>query len=331
MTRKQQPNSSAVKGVLLLLLVQLLLALSPYLIGQFSFMKADMPPSLYYIVTVVQQLLLFFVPAVLFFSPRKEENRPLYTSIWSFPLWKMVFQTALCAVTGFFFFYHLSAFWLLFLEWIGFIPLEGAVPLPKTNIEMILALLAVGVAPAFFEEFLFRGVLLNSFKKEVPLKLAVVLVSLCFALLHQSFSGLPTHLALGFLLTVFAAKTGKIAYGILYHLFHNVTSLLFSTFVTRWMESMPEEVFAAVLQTSDTSVSSGSMVLTLIPTALITGFVFIYLLRKLFRAFDNQEDIFLTGSDDVFVQRRGKPSLLFTVLICISLLIMIFSYVIQLF
>lgn len=325
----KKEKGSAVKGVLLLLLVQLLMFAASFLLSKLSFFNENMAPSAFYLVTIFQQVLIFFLPAYLLFSPKKEKNNPLYTNLLVFPPWKTVLHIGLCAVSGFFFFYHVSAFWLLFLDALGISFQEtGAIPLPKTNIELLLALLAVGVTPAFCEEFLFRGVLFQSFKKETTLKTATILTALLFALMHQSLPGLPTHLALGFLLTFLAARTGQIGYSILYHLFHNVASLLVSTYLTRWLQTLPQEVLTAANGQSFAALTSPNMFFTLIPTALITGFFFFYFGKKLFRSIQFDQT-FLQPQEEEGQPKKTSPLLI--ILTALSLLMMVSSYLIPLF
>ncbi|NLB89664.1 MAG: CPBP family intramembrane metalloprotease, partial [Clostridiales bacterium] len=151
------------------------------------------------------------------------------------------------AVFGFFFFYLLSYFWTFLLALFDIFPYYSTLLLPTGFSQMLFALLALCIVPAFCEEWFFRGFLLRKFKEGYSVKSAFLLVSFFFAFMHGSLGALPTHLGLSFLLTFIAIKSGTFVYGILYHFIHNSISLLVSVFFSKWLHSLPREALSRAL------------------------------------------------------------------------------------
>ena len=109
------------------------------------------------------------------------------------------------------------------LEIIGITP---SVNIPSTEGvgNAILAIVAVCLLPALAEEFLFRGVMLTSYRKK-GLMPAMLLISLTFALSHFNPAQLVHQAILGFLLAYVTIVSGSIWYGVLIHLLNNLIAL----------------------------------------------------------------------------------------------------------
>ncbi|MEC9072557.1 MAG: CPBP family intramembrane glutamic endopeptidase, partial [Myxococcota bacterium] len=85
------------------------------------------------------------------------------------------------------------------------------------------ALLFTGIAlgPAICEEALFRGVLLQSLRRHMRARNAVLLSSVVFGLFHMNIYQLPTATLLGVLLGSLVIRFGSIWPAVLLHLLHN--------------------------------------------------------------------------------------------------------------
>ncbi len=319
-TNKQ--NSKSVQGLLILLVSQLLLVFFPYFLSLFPNLSFQSTNNGQYLVYIFLEIILFMVPAMLVFKKWKKEKDLFYSTLWTFPQWNSVFWLFILSLTGFFFFYHISVYWTFLLDALGAILPIAEFPLPQNNIEVILAIGAIGIAPAFCEEFFFRGFLLNNLKRSFSLKWATWLTAILFAITHRSLGALPVHIALGYLLTYFTVKTGSVNSSILYHLFHNTINLLASTFIVKWFSQFPEEVLTATKASQNALPSSGGLLLSLLPTFILAGVGFFFALRKTLNVLPS------TGNLTPQVEPlQKKPSFLTLVFLFSSLLFMGVFYI----
>ena len=126
--------------------------------------------------------------------------------------------------------------------------MESIESTPTTNYEIVLALLTTAVVPAFVEELLFRGVILNNLMP-YGRDTAVVLSALCFGLMHQNAGQFlyttVAGLALGYVFVV----SGNIWAGVLIHFINNATSVLWEVLDAR----LPSAVADPVIYGSETA------------------------------------------------------------------------------
>ncbi len=101
--------------------------------------------------------------------------------------------------------------------------------LPRTGLELCIAMFVIAVLPAIFEEFLFRGVVLGSLS-ELNSVAAIVFSSVMFAVLHGDINGFVGYLFMGVMVAVVVKRTGSLYSGMLFHLFNNITALLLGYF-----------------------------------------------------------------------------------------------------
>lgn len=94
--------------------------------------------------------------------------------------------------------------------------------------ELLGCLFLVALLPAFFEELMFRGVVLNIFSHMTRRKWTpVILQAFLFGALHFSFYQFPAIFFMGILFGYIAQKTQTIWYGVWLHfLFNGVTVVL---------------------------------------------------------------------------------------------------------
>jgi membrane protease YdiL (CAAX protease family) len=99
----------------------------------------------------------------------------------------------------------------------------------------IISIIWAGIIPAFAEEMLFRGVILNGFKENYSEKKAIIVSALLFGLYHLN----PWQFVLAFIIGLFSAficlRTGSIALSIYIHFFNNVMSVV----VLRYKDIIP--------------------------------------------------------------------------------------------
>lgn len=94
-----------------------------------------------------------------------------------------------------------------------------------TNLPVMLLVMAV--LPALSEEFLFRGILYNTYRKTAPLA-GVLLSALFFALLHGNFNQIPYALFLGIVLALMMEATGSVLIPMFMHFLMNGSNVLIS-------------------------------------------------------------------------------------------------------
>ena len=134
--------------------------------------------------------------------------------------WKNAALCVLIAVIGVFGINPLISSIDGFLVDIGY-NLAGSLPLPMDNFGwLILNIILLAGVPAILEELIFRGVILNGYKKlgAVP---AMVITSLLFALIHGSVQQFVFPFLFGLILSFAALKTGTVLAPIIIHFVNN--------------------------------------------------------------------------------------------------------------
>ncbi|MDR3318197.1 MAG: CPBP family intramembrane metalloprotease [Clostridiales bacterium] len=92
--------------------------------------------------------------------------------------------------------------------------------------EVVLYTVGIALLPAFGEELLFRGLLLNGTKK-IGTVFAVLLNGALFALYHMNPDQLIHQFVLGVVLAYFVLRTGSLWVGIIGHFSNNAIALIF--------------------------------------------------------------------------------------------------------
>ncbi|MBE6823844.1 MAG: CPBP family intramembrane metalloprotease [Ruminococcaceae bacterium] len=91
-------------------------------------------------------------------------------------------------------------------------------------LDIVLYYITVAVIPALVEEFAFRGVVLNTFRKHSD-KLAVLVSGITFGLMHGNFTQIPFATVVGLVLGYIAVKTNSLVPGIIIHFLNNALSV----------------------------------------------------------------------------------------------------------
>ena len=136
--------------------------------------------------------------------------------------------------------------------------------------ELFVCLLLLGLVPAFFEELMFRGVIMNIFKKITGRKwLSVVLQALVFAVLHFSFYEFPAIFFTGVLFGWVAWMTGTIWYGIVMHFIFNGTTIFIE--------------YLNKMEFDKTGINGKYQLVHFTPLLIVAGVLAIVLLLRLFQ------------------------------------------------
>jgi len=97
--------------------------------------------------------------------------------------------------------------------------------------ELVVAIIVIGIIPAFFEEFLFRGIVYGSMS-EFNTKAAMIFSSVMFALLHADIANFAGYLVMGFVLCDIVRRTESLYATMMFHLANNITALLLTFYAS---------------------------------------------------------------------------------------------------
>ena len=106
---------------------------------------------------------------------------------------------------------------------------------PYTVLGIVLYFISVVIIPSFFEEFVFRYVMLNSLRKYGN-TFAIIVTSLLFGFAHARMSAFVYATAVGFFSAYIAIKTKSIWFPIILHAVVNGTSFLLQYLSARVIE-----------------------------------------------------------------------------------------------
>lgn len=131
----------------------------------------------------------------------------------------------------------LNLVWHWLISHIG-TPVVPELPSITTLTEFLLAVIVIGVFPSFFEEILFRGIMLKGYER-LGKYAAIIATGVLFGMLHKSFANFPALILLGILLGYIVYRSDSVYSGMLYHFIHNtiaVTFLFFAGIAQQYIE-----------------------------------------------------------------------------------------------
>ncbi len=91
---------------------------------------------------------------------------------------------------------------------------------PTDLVGFVAFFIAVAILPAFFEEFMFRGVILQSLRKYGD-GFAILISAALFGLMHGNITQIPYAFIIGLIIGYFVVKQGSLWIGIFIHFFNN--------------------------------------------------------------------------------------------------------------
>ena len=187
--------------------------------------------------------LLTVLPAILFVAVRRERFSALLCPA----------EAGQVVIGGFVGFLLVPVSIALSLVMAAFVSLTGGSIFQEAAVEspgitagqVAAAFLAISVAAPLVEEFEFRGVVLRGQAGVLPRAVAVLLTGLLFAMEHGRFTGLPSILMGGLVLTFLAVRSGSIWPSVAAHCAYNtmlltlqVVAALASQQASSWPEPM---------------------------------------------------------------------------------------------
>ncbi len=116
------------------------------------------------------------------------------------------------------------------LESLGFE--VSSITLPNSSIgDYILCIITVCALPAFFEECIFRGLILNGCRR-LGDYFAVILCAVIFSLYHKNPAQTAYQLVIGGVLTLLTIRSGSILPAMLFHFINNFYLVTYNQFVS---------------------------------------------------------------------------------------------------
>lgn len=107
---------------------------------------------------------------------------------------------------------------------------------PETAVGILLYFIALAIAPAFIEEMIFRGIVMQSLRRFGDV-FALVASALIFGIFHLNLIQMPYAFIAGLAIGYFVMRTGSLWVGIIIHFINNATAVVFEFFVM----DLPEE------------------------------------------------------------------------------------------
>jgi membrane protease YdiL (CAAX protease family) len=97
--------------------------------------------------------------------------------------------------------------------------------IPDTALNTVLLFATIAVVAPLLEEILFRGLLQNSFSKQMPAWLAIGLSALIFGAMHMDLYAMPPLVLMGAIFGVIYHLTGSLRVTIVLHMINNAAAL----------------------------------------------------------------------------------------------------------
>lgn len=243
-----------------------------------------------YIINIAFQWFAFALP-VLYYYQKHPEMEPFFR-LRSFNLLSGV-TVIVAAAIGTIVLNWIALYWVMLLDALGLSISLGESLIPSNGTEFVWVLGYAVLAPAVFEEILFRGFLLPSLESK-SVRFAIITSALLFAMLHGSLEALPAHILLGFILALLALCTGSLYTSMLYHAVHNGVIVLIGYLNT------------AVEATSTNALPTVAEAIAFVPNILFLLFIWVFLLRFSLRHGKKNNASILPVAAHVPLQRSAK-------------------------
>ena len=92
--------------------------------------------------------------------------------------------------------------------------------------DFSISVLSIAIFPAIFEELAFRGVIFQELTKITNLKIAIIISSILFTILHFSLISILWIFPIGIVLGYLRAKYRTLWYGVLAHFIYNLSIIV---------------------------------------------------------------------------------------------------------
>ena len=171
----------------------------------------------------------------------------------------------------------------------------------------------VGVAmiPAFFEEFVVRGGMLNSYLNTGRLRSAVLLTAFLFGLQHMNPTQFFYSFAMGIVLALLFVLTGSIWPGILFHFLNNAMAPIANLLEERYGEAFVSQYIFPFSR----GVSDPKSALVTVAAALVGLVITVLCLRGIARCEGSEDRLRLCVRGGGGTQRLVTPALIIAIVL----------------
>lgn len=198
---------------------------------------------------------------------------------------KMVGLGFLIALVSIVMFGSLTNYFLAILEILGYTPRSAGIEINNFGVYLVYVITTC-IAPALFEEMLFRGTIASGFKS-FGKKTAIICSALIFMLMHGSPDQTIHQFIVGLILGYLFISSGNIWLGVIVHFFNNFISITDVYILTAL--STGEDSDATVVETN------GFMIVIGVIIAILLAVGGYYIIKKLLDEILN-EDARVNGS-----------------------------------
>ncbi len=193
-------------------------------LGAFSFITDATILSLVTSV-IIQVVILFGFPLLLTKLILKKNPKTVFKDYnFSMPSSKVVLYSfgigILTCILNFFIAFVFSAI-ISMLGYEGLRGLGGEIYSYNTPLKFVIGVFCVGILPAFCEEFLHRGFVLNETKTHIGYKRAIIISSVLFGLMHLNINQVFYAIILGLIMGFVSVASNNIWPAIIMHFTNN--------------------------------------------------------------------------------------------------------------
>ena len=171
----------------------------------------------------------------------------------------------------------------------------------------------VGVAmiPAFFEEFVVRGGMLNSYRSTGRLRAAVLLTAFLFGILHMNPTQFFYAFAMGIVIALLFVLTGSIWPGILFHFLNNAMAPIANLLEERYGEAFVSNYVFPFSR----GVSDPKSALVTVAAAIVGLVITVLCLRGIARCEGSEDRLRLCVRGGGGTQRLVTPALIIAIVL----------------
>ena len=240
---------------LLAAVVYLLLTLSGY-IDLHDLEKSD---DNIYLSVIILQMVIFLLPGIVYCKLAKPSQYPSELNIKGIGGRKIVFTFSAFFVLFFGsnmlklglyslekLIYGMSPNYKMYMLYGDYVPSSSA-----TVKNILYIFVALSVLPAITEEFVFRGIMLNEYKRAGSgVGTAMLMSALMFAMLHFDLAQLPVYFYCGIVTAAAYYVTGSLVSAIIIHAVNNAVSMFFESNIFLLMGKSENTVFFVFMMTA---------------------------------------------------------------------------------
>lgn len=219
----------------------------------------------YFFTILVQVGLMGILPLLLYKLFNKKTFKQTFQS-FSFRTisWKTVLFSALLGICMYVLVVYISSFWSAMLSWFGY--QHSSSSTDYSTLKFFLTVLFVAVLPGFFEEFMHRGMVLGSTRKNGIIR-ACLLCGLLFGLLHFNAAQFGYAWIVGVFLCLVTVLTRSIWPAIIMHFMNN----FIGTYIT--FASVNDWFLGAAFNASSAFLAESNVVVVMLVNLLVLTLV----------------------------------------------------------